>query len=280
MYYVADFLIAKELEGLNQSTIDLYERFLRYSSDGMPGDWTRITTPDIRRYLASLTCSETTRAIYIRILRTLFRWMVKEGYRDDDPMARIPNPRLPQVYPKVIGDADIRKMIQEVKNSPRDLSIILMLLDTGLRASELCSLQLADADDDRVVVTNGKGRKARVIFLSPLTVRALKRYLCTRTDSDACLFRSQRGGSLDKNSLRLMLNRVAKRAGVESSHNPHAWRHTMATAYVRAGGDSHSLQRVMGHSTTAMAEAYVHLSGRDVQEAHQRYSPVVRLRLV
>jgi integrase/recombinase XerD len=159
-------------------------------------------------------------------------------------------------------------------------------LDTGVRASECCNLTLDDVDIEArsLLIRNGKGGKDRYTFFSDTTARAISRWLVYRPADtfDDALFISQRTGlRLNRNSLAMVVKRVGERAGIKGVRvSPHTMRHCFATAWIRNGGDSHSLMMLMGHTTTRMAERYVHLVGADVSELHRRYSPVGRLRLV
>jgi integrase/recombinase XerD len=186
----------------------------------------------------------------------------------------------------VLAEDDIRKLIQAAKKKPRDLALVLVMLDTGIRASECCHLTLDDVDIDgrSLLVRNGKGQKERYVFFSDTTARALSRWLAYRPADafDDTLFISQKTHqAMTRNCLCVVIKRLGERAGITGTRvSPHTLRHTFATQWIKAGGDSHSLMRLMGHTTTRMAEVYVHLVGADVSELHRRYSPVGRLRLV
>jgi integrase/recombinase XerD len=174
-------------------------------------------------------------------------------------------------------------MISVAKKKPRDLALVLVLLDTGIRASECCHLSLDDVDLEgrSLLVRNGKGQKDRLVFFSDLTARALRRWLACRPADvvDDAVFLSQKtGAALTRNSLAVAVKRLGARAGINgASISPHTLRRTFATRWILNGGDSHSLQRMMGHASIRQAEVYVHLASGDVATAHQRYSPVMRL---
>lgn len=277
-----DFVLSKELQGLSINTIERY----KYSIERMIReveitDIRDITAADIRRWLMGRGVKPVSVGIDIKNLRTFFTWVVAEGHLNESPMDKIPNPKISQRPPKAIDDQEIRRLIQTAKTSPRDLSVVLTLLDTGVRASELGALTRDDLnfDDMSLTVRFGKGGKSRVVFFSPTTARAIHRYLRTRRDTDPALFLSRRGEPLNRDSLRLLVYRLSNRAGLTNGRRvgPHCLRATFATQYCLAGGDPHSLQRMLGHSSTRMAERYVNLAGRDLAEAHRKYSPVSRL---
>jgi integrase/recombinase XerD len=276
-----DYLLAKQLQGLSQRTMDDYDnytgRFLSYLQDNKLG----FTTSSIRAYLASLDVGQVTLGIRIKVLRTFCRWLAAEGYLQCDPMAAIPNPRVPQRVPVLLSDDDLRKLIHVAKKKPRDLALLLVLLDTGIRASECCDLTLEDVDLDTksLLVKNGKGGKGRYVYVSDLTARSLKRWLALRPDSfDNAVFISEKTHErLTRNSLSQIVKRLGSRAGVKV--HPHLLRKVFATRWILLGGDSHSLMVIMGHTSTRMAETYVRLVASDVSALHRQYSPVARIGL-
>jgi site-specific recombinase XerD len=277
-----DFILSKELQGVSANTIERY----KYSIERMIReveitDIRDITAGDIRRWLMGRGVKPVSVGIDIKNLRTFFTWVVAEGHLNESPMDKIPNPKIPQIPPKALEENEIYRLMEAAKRSPRDTAVVLVLIDCGLRASELGSLTRDDLalDDMSLTVRHGKGGKARTVYISETTIRALRRYLRTRQDADPALFLSRQGQPLNRDSLRLLTYRLSDRAGLNNGRrvSPHCLRATFATQYCLAGGDAHSLQRLMGHSSTRMAERYVNLVGKDVAAAHRRYSPVSRL---
>jgi site-specific recombinase XerD len=164
----------------------------------------------------------------------------------------------------------------------RNRAIILLLLDTGLRASELVGLLGCDVDmrNRRIHVVNGKGDKDRLLPFSANTAQAIQRYLMTRADDSMNdpLFVTLDGFALDRISLRRTLHRLGQRAGVADVH-PHRFRHTFAIQFLRNGGNMYVLQMLLGHSTLEMCRKYLLLAQTDADETHKRASPVSNWRL-
>jgi integrase/recombinase XerD len=167
-------------------------------------------------------------------------------------------------------------------SASRDRAIILTLLDTGLRASELTALQLRDLDEraGRLHIRHGKGDKSRYVFLGDTARRALWRY--TAADPDRRpgrpLFITRTGRPMDTDALRNMLSACGKRAGVSNVH-PHRFRHTFAITFLRNGGNLLELQAMLGHATLDTVRIYARLAQVDLQEAQKRASPADNWRL-
>ena len=165
----------------------------------------------------------------------------------------------------------------------RDRAIVLFLLDTGVRAQELCSLVVGDVDmkSGAVQVRRGKGDKGRTVYLGTTARAALWSYLSRRGDvqPDDALFETTRHQPLDRSALRKMLLAAGQRAEVAETVNPHRFRHTFAVNYLRNGGDVYTLQRLLGHATMEMVKRYLSLAQTDIADAHKRASPVDNWRL-
>jgi integrase/recombinase XerD len=163
----------------------------------------------------------------------------------------------------------------------RDKAIVLVLLDSGMRASELCALTVGDADlsTGRVTVERGKGGKARHTYLGKAARKALWRYVSRRqTRPDDPLFVTRGERAMDGDRLLKLIVNLGKRAGVGNLH-PHRFRHTFATQFLRNGGNLLALQRLLGHSNLGMVRRYAAIVEADLAAAHESSSPADRWRL-
>ncbi len=163
--------------------------------------------------------------------------------------------------------------------SKRDRAILMVLLDTGVRVSELCSAVIGDLDFDvgRLYVL-GKGKKGRFVYLGKVAKQVLWAYLAQRfpsedPDPDCPLFADRTGfRKLTRHNVRNLLNRLGERAGVDKVH-PHRFRHTFAIEFLRNGGDIFALQHLLGHSSLEMVKKYLRLAEVDLERVHRKASP-------
>lgn len=235
-------------------------------------------------------------------LSSLWSWAVAEGYADEHILRSVSSPKAEKRAIVPYTKEDVKAMLAQCEHkrehrwrdhegwtqrrptSLRDEAIILLLLDTGMRASELCHLHICDLDlaNQRTKVF-GKGRKERILPIGRRTGKALWRYLITRADKaeDAPLFVMY--GEVDepmtRSSLYLLIRRLGDRAGIVPKAGVHRFRHTFAITFLRNGGNAYSLQALLGHSSLEMVRTYLSIVQADTENEHRRASPVDRWRL-
>jgi site-specific recombinase XerD len=225
---------------------------------------------------------------YHGLLRTLFAWLVSEHVLTSSPMDRINPPihRKDQVQP--FTHKQVQAILDATRRSQhprRDEAIVFFLLDTGVRASELCGLKMRDLDlgarSCRVV---GKGDKERAVCFGRSTAQALWRYLREQErEPDEPVFLSDRGRRagepLTRSGLLQLIHRLGESAGVQVTRcSPHTFRHTFAIEFLRAGGNVFSLQQMLGHTALHMTNKYVAYAQADIENQHRQFSPVERLK--
>lgn len=220
---------------------------------------------------------------YQRAIRRLFSWLVDEGVMERNAALDVPLVRLPRQLPKALTDADLDRLLARLPSeSVRDRAIILMLIDTGCRVGGLLSLTLDSVDiPNRTAIVTEKGERVRRIYFTEMTADALSLWRAVRPTADTpALFLSQAGAALTASGVRLMLERVGKRAGVQGRINAHSFRHAFARSFLRNGGNLAALGRILGHSpgSPVTAQYYAVWDDRELQEFHERYSPLAHLR--
>jgi len=281
------YLLAKQLQGISETTSTAYESSTKKLSEALgEKDIIEVTANDIRIYLNNLSsCGNVTKGIYIKHYRTWFNWLENEGLISKNPMDNIPNPKIQNKLTKrVLTMEEVGKLLKGSINQPRNFAIISLMLATGLRVSEMCNLELDDIDwGNRIIyIKDGKGGKERSVYFNDIVERAVKRYLVERpeTTSKSLFVSWKTHDRMDRCAIGRMIKGLGEKTGVGDVKQvcPHALRHTFATQWFCNGGDPHSLQSIMGWSTTRMADKYVHLAQQNIQEIYNRCSPMNNLR--
>ena len=300
---VEGFLLTCSARRLSPNTIKFYHDMLARFTAWLPADPLLADVPkaQVEAFLASLTTlSNTTVLRHHSALSALWRWAAGEGLVERNIVREIPPPRPEERVINPFSQAEVKAMILAVDksawyrrpgqretqhttpNGQRNKAILYLLLDTGIRASELCGLHVRDVDmKARTIKVLGKGARERIIPFSDQTGKVLWRYMAERkTESmDAPLFPSlHTGHELDARDLYHIIVRIAKRAEVADAH-PHRFRHTFAIQYLRNHGDVYTLQTILGHTTLDMVRHYLAIAQTDIEAAHRLASPVANWRL-
>lgn len=267
------------------STIASYvrvgENLLAYlRQQGMPTAASTIRREHLESFLADLgdRVSAATVAKHYRSMQQLFRWLADDGEIPVSPMERMRPPKVPEQPVEVFTDDELTRLLSAAKGNTfenrRDTALLRILIDTGVRASELIGLELDDVDDaQQLFHVLGKGRKGRAVPYGLKTADALRRYRRVRTTHpNAALPALWLGkkGPLSTSGLAQILERRALEAGVPNCH-PHRFRHTFAHTWLAAGGQEHDLMRLAGWSSPQMVGRYASSAGAErARDAHRR----------
>jgi integrase/recombinase XerD len=236
-------------------------------------------------------------------IRAFFTWAIEEKLIAERPDKAIKRPRFAEKVVEPFTTEQVQAIMKacehvEFKETParaahrqrrptalRDLAIVNLLLDTGLRAGELGRLKIGDMNlnNGSISVTpSGAGMKSRprIVYFGRRCQQALWRYFNSRGNPvpTESLFPTSDGRPLTPNALRHLLVHIGKAARVPHCH-PHRFRHSAAIMYLRNGGDAWTLQKMLGHSDMTMTKRYLHIVDSDLQAAHRIASPVDRLML-
>jgi integrase/recombinase XerD len=282
---VEAFLTAKEGARCSARTLEAYSFALRKFTTWLRAqgvtDPAAITPHHVRLYFVELgksTLAAGSVHDYARPVRTWLRFLYADGIIPADVMARVQMPRLDKTILPSFTPSEVFDLLEACKDAQdpeRDTALVLFLLDSGVRASELCALTIGDVDakTGAVMVRLGKGGKDRTCYIGARARRALLRYLLERPhhDPSAPLFPSLlTDGHLTANGLLLFCRRLGLRAGVPDCH-PHKFRRTFAIESLRAGMDLVRLAALMGHSDLTMLRRYLALVEHDLAAAHREH---------
>ncbi len=226
---------------------------------------------------------------YVRTLKVFFSWLLREEYIESNPMTRIPVPRAPIRIINTFNNEHINRLATLCYTSNgsgyRNLTIILLLLDSGIRVNELVNIDCNDLDltEGYIKIRKGKGNKERLVPVGSIVQKSLWKYINRYrpkplTQRVTALFLSEHGLPLTKSGVQQMLRRYGRIAGITGVRcSPHTFRHTFAKNYLLNGGDIFSLQKILGHSSLASVRMYLNLFGVDLKKQHRHFSPVDNL---
>jgi len=229
-----------------------------------------------------------TQNTFLVALRSFLKYLVVEEEIDVLAPEKIILGKTEDTLPKVLNEEQLERLF-EVQNlnkrsGVRDRTILEILFSTGLRVSELVSLNVDEIDPASTEFTvMGKGRKLRTVYLSDGARTWLKRYLATRNDNFQPLFIRYSGKKMEEQdfegeSLRLSVRSVQRlvkkyitRAGISVDATPHTLRHSFATGLLKEGADIRSVQELLGHANVSTTQIYTHVTNRQLKEAHKKY---------
>lgn len=218
---------------------------------------------------------------YWKCLRTFFKWC-HNTLNIPRPDLNLPRPKFerPMIVP--FSQDEVRRLLSAAGRSQKDrnLALLLTLLDTGIRVSELCRIRLQDVEQvsGEILITpfsTGRKTKTRYVYLGASARRAVWKYIARLNPPP---HPKDRLFPLSPKQIRRILFDIGERANVPKTH-PHRFRHTFAIQYLRNSGDIFTLQRLLGHSSLDMVRHYLALADTDSRNAHRTASPVDRWQL-
>ncbi len=289
-----DFLEYLEIQkGRSLKTIENYDRyissFLQFSKINSP---TEINPEIIREFHIHLnrqenhkkglekgTLKKKTQNYYLIALRAFLKYLSKNDIETLAP-EKIELAKTSMRELDLISDDDFKKLIKEPKiqnlENLRAQAILELLYSTGLRVSELCSIDddlNLDADEFSI---RGKGGKVRIVFLTPTAKKWIKKYLELRnkeqnTLKSEALFITKKGNRIDPRTVQRIIKKRATEAGIRKNVTPHTIRHFFATDLLKNGADIRSVQMLLGHSSINTTQIYTNISDKFLKEIHKKF---------
>jgi len=308
---IEGYSLCARSEGLSENTILLTGRVVGYLRNflvrtGLPTKIELIGVSEIRSFILYLKEARRfefhplikshdrkltghTINCYLRSISAFWGWLLREGFMDSNPFARVKIPRAPRKVITPFTEEQIQSLLQAIDTSGtaglRNYAMVLMLLDTGMRLGELTGLKMNDVDlRNKTLKVFGKGAKERRLPIGKRLLALLWKYQLHRpqpaTGSIGNFFLTRDGWPLTKNRVETIIKNMGIKAGLQGVRcSPHTFRHTFCIQFLRNGANIFSLQQMTGHSSLEVLRGYVALAESDLKIAHQKFSPVDNLNL-
>ena len=290
---VRSFLTYLKVErGVSPHTLRSYETdlrqflaFLRTSHDGPVPAPGAIDPYAVRSFLAaraSVGDAKSSLGRKLATVRSLFKYLGREGIVTHSPAATVVTPKKEQRLPRVLSADDATRLMENPDTtrprSARDQAILEVLYSAGVRVAELVGLNVEDVDLEAGAATvMGKGRKERVVLLGEKAVSALRAYLASPPPwagrEPAPLFRNSRGGRLTTRSVERIVAEQCRALPNFPTMTPHTLRHSFATHLLDGGADLRAIQEMLGHASLATTQRYTHVALDRLMETYDKAHP-------
>ncbi|HEY8820221.1 MAG TPA: site-specific tyrosine recombinase XerD [Dehalococcoidia bacterium] len=296
---VSQFLEFLTVEkGAAQNTIAAYrndmQQFAAFCSStrtvGKSSSWNQVDRTRIQEYLRSLQAKEyadATVARKVAAIKSFFGFMQAEGLTSSDPTESLSSPRVGKSLPKPISPQEVDELLEQplrrsTPEAKRDKAMLELLYATGMRVTELVSLNITDIilnDGHAYVRCLGKGAKERTVPIHEHAAESLLLYLrdsrrnLVRTTHEKALFVNRRGERLTRQGFWLILKGYAQSAQIKSGVTPHTLRHSFATHMLRGGAPLRHVQELLGHANISTTQVYTQLTNEHVREVYDRAHP-------
>lgn len=269
------------LRNWSSKTIRTYRQGLAAFHAAVPSSDDALTKTELQTFVIAMRNRGLTPGgcnMYIRTVNSFLSWLHEEGALPQSLRIKLlPNPAKPL---KTFSDAEVKRLLTFRPQSQihaRTWTLLVVLLDTGMRIDEALGLERERVDLDALTLTVcGKGNRERIVPMSPECRKPLFRLLSKQTGR--YVFATHGGERLAYRNAYREIKALCRAAGVEGTHvHPHNVRHYFAVTYVRNGGDIYRLSRILGHTSISTTQIYLRSMGLEhLQEGHARYSPLGR----
>lgn len=280
------FLEYTEIEkGRALNTIENYDHyltsFLDYAKVKRPEEITDEAVREFRLWLNRKNLNKKTQNYYLIALRSFLKYLARQNI-ETLPTERIELAKVGERQLDLITSTELSRLLDAPEGSDvkvlRDKAILELLFSTGLRVSELCSLNTDTDFSLEQFSIRGKGGKVRVVFLSEAAKAALNKYLKARKDMNDALFvqvgkeiKTKKPSPLTRRSIERIVKYYAVKAGIGKKVTPHVIRHSFATDLLSNGADLRSVQMLLGHASITTTQIYTHVTDKQLKETHKKF---------
>lgn len=270
------YLISKRIEGLSNSSITLYGRYLKKFSEAFVVNVEDITTMDVRKFLATYMqkgVSTNTIVTITDILRGFFNWLRNEEYITTNPMDRVNTIKKEESKREPLTPEDLEVLYGGCKTL-RESALLNFFVATGCRLNEVSQLKKSDVNlNELKVQVLGKGNKTRTVYLNAKAKVHLNNYLLSRTDDSEYLFVTERKPitNMSNRTIQNVIDKIKQQSGLDINVFPHKLRHSFASTMMRNGADITTVRDILGHSTVKTTEIYAKTSNATVEYEYRKH---------
>ena len=280
---INDFKNYLELErNYSNNTSLSYIKDVTLFSDFIKKDLLLVDKKDIEKYIRSLNKSSKTISHVISSLKSFYNYYMRMGNIKSNPTDEIDRPKIEKKIPEFLTLEEVSILLNfEVNNEfeARNKAILELLYSSGLRISELISLELSNIDlDECLVRVMGKGSKERIVPLGDYAIDALKEYIyfyrpMLNKNNSSYVFLNNRGGVLSRQFIFKVIKEECIKKGIRKNVSPHTLRHTFATHLLKNGADLRIIQELLGHENLSTTQIYTHLTNDKLKHDYEDYFP-------
>jgi len=291
---IDDFLTFLTVEkGYSKNTIEAYKndlsQFAQYLQEQGIDDWRKVRKESLTDFILDMKeereYSSSTVARKVAAVRAFLHFLVSENFLPEDPSENLISPSVTKRLPRPISPEDIEALLaapaaEKGARGIRDKALLELLYATGMRVTEVVSLEVDDVNlASSTVRCIGKGAKERIIPLYSKAVRALEEYLekgrlsLIKDSEEKALFVNHRGERLTRQGLWLIIKRYVKQVGISDLVTPHTLRHSFATHMLNGGADLRNVQKLLGHANISTTQVYTQVSNKHLREVYDDSHP-------
>jgi integrase/recombinase XerD len=290
--FVSEFINYLAVErGLARNTLESYGRDLRqfqaYLQDSKIDFMKDLNRSTILTYLSNLQSNGkavSTISRNLAAIKSFYQYLVRERYLEKDPAAHLESPKLEKKLPKVLSVHEVEELLKQPNSTLpaglRDKAMLELLYATGIRVSELISLNISDVNLDMgYIKCYGKGSKERIVPLGSIAAKCVQDYLTkgrpklVRTYEEAALFINHHGNRLTRQGFWKIIKKYAQEANIVKEITPHTLRHSFATHLLENGADLRSVQEMLGHADISTTQIYTHVTRNHLKEVYDKTHP-------
>lgn len=290
--YVNEFINYLAVErGLAPNTLESYGRDLRQFQTYLQNDKMDMIKDSNRNTILSYLNNLQTkgRAVStisrnLAAIKSFYQYLVRERYLEKDPAANLESPKLEKKLPKILSINEVEELLKQpnafLPSGQRDKAMLELLYATGIRVSELISLNISDVNLDMgYIKCYGKGSKERIVPLGSIAARCVQEYISkgrsklVRTYDEAALFVNHHGNRLTRQGFWKIIKKYAQEANIMKDITPHTLRHSFATHLLENGADLRSVQEMLGHADISTTQIYTHVTKNHLKEVYDKAHP-------